>query len=83
VLYIVHLSFTDIRCKKIVSLNFRVTDNVYEIIDYFVKPRENKTDLAIIILTTMKFKYLYLVLQGNNNGSSIEYYKEIVMATTY
>jgi len=35
-----------------------VADNVYEIIDDFVKPRENETDLATIILTTMKFKYL-------------------------
>jgi len=48
----------------------------------FYTLRENKIVLATIFLTTMKFKYLQLVLQNNKIKSS-EYYKNIITATTY
>jgi len=42
--------------------------------------RENEIVLATIFLITMKFKHLQLVLQSKNKNT-IEYYKNIVMAT--
>jgi len=44
---------------------------------------KNEIVLATIFLTTMKFKYLQLVLQSNKIKSSIEYYENIITATTY
>jgi len=51
-----------------------------KIVKFTERKRNNS---GIIFLTTMKFKYLQLVLQSNRNENSTEYYKNTVTATTY